>query len=81
MEYLESNRDRDTLQAVLIKVTSVNLMTGLTSVQDKRNFQRARGLVGAALLQAPPSISQAENRVEIHYHRKNAFILVSLVKN
>lgn len=49
MEYLDSNRDRDTLQAVLIKVTSVNLMTGLTSVQDKRNFQRARGLVGENL--------------------------------
>ena len=49
MEYLDSNRDRDTLQAVLIKVTSVNLMTRLTSVQDKRNFQRARGLVGENL--------------------------------
>ena len=49
MEYLDSNRDRDTLQAVLIKVTSVNLMTRLTSVQDKRNFQRARGLVGQNL--------------------------------
>ena len=49
MEYLDSNGDRDTLQAVLIKVTSVNLMTGLTSVQDKRNFQPARGLVGENL--------------------------------
>ncbi|CAH3153355.1 unnamed protein product, partial [Porites lobata] len=49
MEYLDSNRDRDTLQAVLIKVTSVNLMTRLTSLQDKRNFQRARGLVGQNL--------------------------------
>lgn len=49
MEYLDSNGDRDTLQAVLIKVTSVNLMTRLTSLQDKRNFQRARGLVGQNL--------------------------------
>ena len=49
MEYLDRNRDRDTLQAVLIKVTSVKLMTRLTSVQDKRNFQRAKGLVGQNL--------------------------------
>ncbi|CAH3018220.1 unnamed protein product [Porites evermanni] len=49
MEYLDSHRDRDTLQPVLIKVTSVNLMTRLTSVQDKRNFQRAKGLVGQNL--------------------------------
>lgn len=49
MEYLDSNRDRDTLQAVLITVTSVDLLTRLTSVQDKRNFQRAKGLVGQNL--------------------------------
>ena len=49
MEYLDSKRDRDTLKAVLTKVTSVNLMTRLASVQDKRSFQRAKGLVGQNL--------------------------------
>lgn len=49
MQYLDSKRDRDTLKAVLAKVTSVNFMTKLANVQDKRSFQRSKGLVGRNL--------------------------------
>ena len=49
MKYLDSKRDRDTLKAVLAKVTSVNFMMKLANVQDKRSFQRSKGLVGRNL--------------------------------
>ena len=49
IQYLDSKRDRDTLKAVLTKVTSVNFMTKLANVQDKRSFQRSKGLVGQNL--------------------------------
>lgn len=46
MEYLDSKWDRDTLKAILTKVTSVNFTTRLANVQDKRSFQRSKGQVG-----------------------------------
>lgn len=46
MQYLDSKRDRDTLNVVLTKVTSVNFITTLANVQDKRSFQRSKGLMG-----------------------------------
>lgn len=49
MQYLDSKRDRDMLKAVLAKVTSVNFTTKLANVQDKRSFQRSKGLVGRNL--------------------------------
>ena len=45
IQYLDRKRDRDTLKAVLTKVTSVNFVTKLANVQDKRSFQRSKGLV------------------------------------
>ena len=45
MEYLDSKCDRDTLKAVLTKITSVNFMANLAKVQDKRAFTRSRDIV------------------------------------
>lgn len=42
MQYLDSKLDRDTLNEVFTKVTSVNFITTL----DKRSFQRSKGLMG-----------------------------------
>ncbi|CAB3980518.1 Hypothetical predicted protein [Paramuricea clavata] len=39
LQYLDSKRDRDTLNAILTKITSVNFMSKLANVQDKRLFQ------------------------------------------
>ncbi len=49
LDYLDSKRDRDTLQAVLTKITSATFMTKLAGVQDKRTFQRAKDLVNVNL--------------------------------
>ena len=49
MQYLDSKQDRDTPKAGLTKVTSVNYMTKLANVQDKRRFQRSKGLVSQNL--------------------------------
>ena len=38
MEYLDSKRDRDRLKGILTKVRSVNFMTRLANVQNKRSF-------------------------------------------
>ena len=45
LQYLDSKRDQDTLKSVLTNITSVNFMTKLGKVQDKRSFQRTKGLV------------------------------------
>lgn len=42
MQYLDSKLDRDTLNEVFTKVTSVNFITTL----GKRSFQRSKGLMG-----------------------------------
>ena len=39
MDYLDSKRDRDTLKAVLTKITSINFMANIANVQDKRTFK------------------------------------------
>ncbi|CAB4026118.1 Hypothetical predicted protein [Paramuricea clavata] len=41
-EYLDSKRDRDTLKAILTKITSANFMAKLADVSDKRSFQRSK---------------------------------------
>ena len=50
IQYLDSKRDRDTLKAVLTKVTSVKFMTKLANIQDKRSFQRSKDQVGQNLV-------------------------------
>jgi hypothetical protein len=45
MDYLDSKRDRDTLKAVLTKITSINFMANIANVQDKRTFKRSRDIV------------------------------------
>lgn len=49
IQYLDSKQDRDTLKAVLTKVTSVNFMTKLANIQDKRSFQRSKDLASQNL--------------------------------
>lgn len=45
LKYLDSKRDRDTLKSILTNITSVNFMTKLGNVQDKRRLQRTKNLV------------------------------------
>ena len=49
LEYLDSKRDRDTLNAVLAEITSANFMANLANVQDKRTFKRSKDLVNLNL--------------------------------
>jgi hypothetical protein len=49
LQYLDSKRDRDTLNAILTKITSVNFMSKLANVQDKRVFQRSQDQVSLNL--------------------------------
>jgi hypothetical protein len=44
-DYLDSKRDRDTLKAILSKLTNVTFMAKLANVQHKRTFQRAKSQV------------------------------------
>ena len=41
-EELDSKCDRDTLKAILTKLTSLTFMAKLANVQDKHTFQRAK---------------------------------------
>ena len=41
-EYLDSKQDRDTLKAILTKITSAKFMAKLAGVRDKRAFQRSK---------------------------------------
>lgn len=45
LQYLDTKRDRDTVKAILAKITSVKFMTKLANVQDRRGFQNWKGLV------------------------------------
>ncbi len=45
IDYLDSKRDRDTLKAVLTKITSTNFMANLANVKDKRTFKRSKDIV------------------------------------
>lgn len=45
LQYLDSKRDRDTLKAILTKLTSANFMANVANVQDRRSFQRAKDQV------------------------------------
>ena len=44
LQYLDSKRDRDTLNTVLTKITSVNFMAKLAEVSDKRSLKRSQDL-------------------------------------
>ena len=44
-EYLDNKRDRDTLKAVVTKLTSATFMAQIANVGDKRPFQRAKDQV------------------------------------
>ena len=44
-EYMDTKRDKDTLKAILAKLSSSTFMTKLANVQDKRSFQRAKNQV------------------------------------
>jgi hypothetical protein len=41
-EYLDTKRDKDTLKAILTKLTSSTFMAMLANVQDKRSFHHAK---------------------------------------
>lgn len=45
LKYLDTKRDRDTVKAILAKITSVKCMAKLANVQDKRSFSHSKGLV------------------------------------
>ena len=44
MQYLDSKRDRDTLNALLTKLTSMNFMSKIAEVSDKRSLRRSQDL-------------------------------------
>ena len=44
-EYVECKHDRDTLKAILSKLTSSTFMPKLANVQDKHTFQHAKNQV------------------------------------
>ena len=44
-EYMDSKRDKDTLKAILTKITSATFMAKYADVQGKRTFQRAKNQV------------------------------------
>ncbi|CAB4013196.1 Hypothetical predicted protein [Paramuricea clavata] len=44
-KYLDTKRDRDTLKAILTKLTSSTFMAKLANVQDKHSFQHAKDQV------------------------------------
>ena len=45
LQYLDSKRDRDTLNTVLTKLTSINFMTKIAKDTDKRSLQRSKNLI------------------------------------
>ena len=45
LKYLDTKRDRDTVKAILAKITSAKCMAKLANVQDKRSFSHSKGLV------------------------------------
>ena len=76
MQYLDSKRDRDTLNEVFTKVTSVNFITTLANVQDKRSFQRSKGLMGLNLELFKEMKSEImSNLNQLVKHKKNTHIL------
>ena len=50
LNYLDSKRDRDTVKALLSKITSVNCVMQLSNVQDKRSIARSKDLVFSNLI-------------------------------
>ncbi len=45
LEYLDTKRDRDTVKAILAKITSAKFMAKIANVQDQRSFQQSKALV------------------------------------
>ena len=45
LQYLDIKQNRDTLKAILTKLTSANFMANVANVQDRRSFQRAKDQV------------------------------------
>ena len=45
LQYLDTKRDRDTVLAILTKITSATFLGKLAGVKDKRSFQHSKGLV------------------------------------
>ena len=45
LKYLDTKRDRNTVKAILAKITSAKCMAKLANVQDKRRFSHSKGLV------------------------------------
>jgi hypothetical protein len=64
-EYLDSKRDRDTLKAILTKLTSSTFMAKLANVQDKRAFQRAKHRVNANIQAFKEMKKEVEESVEL----------------
>ena len=64
-EYLDSKRDRDTLKAILTKLTSSTFMAKLANVQDKRAFQRAKHQVNANIQAFKEMKKEVEESVEL----------------
>ena len=47
LEYLDSERDRDTVTCLLTKITSVTFMANLEGVKNRKRIQKARDIVPA----------------------------------
>ena len=45
LQHLDTKRDRDTVLAILTKITSATFLGKLAGVKDKRSFQHSKGLV------------------------------------
>lgn len=60
LDYLDSKRDRDTVKALLSKITSVKYVTKLSNVQDTRSISRSKDLVLSNLIKFEQTAKELE---------------------
>lgn len=60
LDYLDSKRDRDTVKALLSKITSVKCVTKLSNVKDTRSISRSKDLVFSNLIKFEQTAKELE---------------------
>ena len=80
-EYLDSKRDRDTLKAILTKITSAKFMARLEDVRDKHSFQRLKHQVDLNIQLFKDMKNDLEkNAVTGKAERKNNYRMLQKIK-
>ena len=78
-----SKRDRDTLKAILSKLTSSTFMAKLANVQDKRTFQHAKNQVSMNIQLFKEMKTKMEERTDLvgESGRKNKYQLIGKLRH